>query len=123
MDNKESHFELADFIQSMIDDFITDYHEVYLVPNKDEWKESDGRHIRAPMNKNPLWYRKICEAFPKRKQPERKKKQTSVKKEDVIKVMNTLIKRGWSDSKYDPFIIEEARNRYEREVVPFKDQF
>lgn len=117
------HSDLAPFLQSLIDDFATEYLDVYLVPNKDEAKERDGRHLRAAMNRNPLWYRRICAAFPKRKQRRRKKPQSSVTKDDVIYAVQVIIKRGWSKSKYAPFILDEARRRYEAEFVPFEDQF
>jgi hypothetical protein len=123
MGNNPSHSELALFLQSLIDDFATEYLDVYLVPNKDEAKERDGRHLRAAMNRNPLWYRRVCAAFPKRKQRPRKKSQSSVTKSDVIYIIQVIIRQGWSKSKYAPFILEEARRRYEAEFTPFEDQF
>jgi hypothetical protein len=123
MDNNDCHFDLSLFIRDMIFDFEQEYHEVYCVPNRDENKEQDGRHIRVASNRNPEWYRKICAAFPKRKQKRRKKPQTSIKKEDVINVMNTIIRKGYSGSKYTPYILDEARRRMEGEFVPFDGQF
>jgi hypothetical protein len=123
MDNNACRFDLALFIQDMTLDFSDEFHAVCVVPNKDEAKEQDGRHLRAATNRNPEWYRKICTAFPKRKQRRRKKPQTSIKKEDVLCVMQTLIHRGWSKSKYAPFILDEAQRRSEIELVPFDNQF
>lgn len=117
------YFELAQFIEEMIDDFATDFHEVCLVFNKDENKEQDGRHIRAASNRNPWWYREICKAFPKRKQAKRKKPQSSVTKADVLNVMKTIMQKGKSESKYAPFIIEEAQRRHDAYFVPFDGQF
>jgi len=102
----------------MLLDFEREYYEVCLLLNRNQ----DGM-IRAASNRNPEWYRKICAAFPKRKQKRRKKPQTSIKKEDVINVMNTIIRKGYSGSKYTPYILDEARRRMEGEFVPFDGQF
>lgn len=111
-------------LQEMVDEFNESYLDVVLIPSKDHNTAIDGGMIRVAQNRNPEWYRNLCSNHPKRKQRTRKKPQTSIKKEDIISVMKSMIKNGSTKSKYSYYIIEEMNTRAEEYgFIKFKDQF
>ena len=119
-----AEIELRPFIAAMADDFAEEYHEVCLIPSKDEGTAKDGGMIRVATNRNPKWYRDLCTAFPKRGAKPKKKPRSSVEKIDVLNAIRSLSVRGVSTSKYAPLILDEAKRRFEADgFVAFVDQF
>lgn len=115
---------LIPYLEMMLFDFQQERLEVCLVPNKDGEKENDGRHIRATYSKNIFWYRELCALYPDSRQrgAKKKKPRTIIKRKNIEEVLNTLIEKQKSTSKYAPFILNVAENYkriFEDQDVPF----
>ena len=116
--------ELSTVLDEMAFEFGESYHEVILLPSKIETCANDGGCIRVATNRNPKWYREMCARFPKKRGRARKKPRTHIKKEEVLVTIQRLAGRGVSTSKYCPYILDEARRRFENNnIIPFDNQF
>lgn len=116
--------ELSSALDEMAFEFSESYHEVILLPSRIESTAKDGGCIRVATNRNPKWYRDMCARFPKKRGRARKKPRTHIKKGEVLVTIQRLAQRGVSTSKYCPYILDEAKRRFENNnIVPFYNQF
>ena len=83
---------LKPYFQLLLYDLYEQRLEVIKVPNLFPEKESDGVSIKAVVNRNPEWYRLICQKYPRfRRSRKAKFVDTRVERYRVIKYLNKLI--------------------------------
>lgn len=80
------------FLEEMLFDLAECKLEVCLVPSKIPECARDGRMIRVVTSINPSWYSELAFQYPKANQRQRKKPQTSMKRDDVIYTIECMIK-------------------------------
>lgn len=102
------------YLKPIFQDMLAELKSNKLIVNK-IW--ADGKPpVREVENKNPKWYSEMCSLYPRtmdkgRKVRFRNKPRTIIKRKDTIIILQTLIKKGESVSKYAYHIIEEAEKR------------
>jgi hypothetical protein len=108
--------------------------EVILVPSRVPECAADGGKIRVAVSQNVGWYRRLCSDYPV--PSSRKKKRTTVKRREVIRVLVRLASGKETKSKYKDYLEEVALKLqedlqedigfymgYGELPVPFDDQF
>lgn len=79
-----------------------------LAPSK-RHDRRDHDMIRVNMSQPPSWYRALCNRHPSSRGVRRGKFDTKIKRRNVTQLLNTLIARGHSRSKYAGEIMRVAR--------------
>lgn len=70
---------------------------------------NEGGCIRVNASVNCTWYRKLCAKFPSSRGTRRGKFDTKLKRRNVAQLLETLITKGHSRSKYAGEILAVAR--------------
>lgn len=79
-----------------------------LVPSKRKDRR-DHDMIRVNVSQPPLWYRRLCGRHPSSRGVRRGRFDTRVKRRNVLQLLNTLITKGHSRSKYAGEILAVAK--------------
>lgn len=121
--------ELIPFLDEMYMDLSTHKLEVCLIPY-----DRDGRCVRAAHSQNVDWYQKLCEHYPCTRQKKRnpRKDGTVLKRRNVMHVLEGMIRRKTSRSKYALDLLqiaEDTKKLYdelqaeEEKEIPWDNQF
>ena len=80
--------------------------EVMLMPAPEQ--RYPGHMVRTARNRNPYWYRKLCNMNESARGRQRLLPDTRIKRRSILSVLTQLVKKGRSRSKYAPQIIDLA---------------
>ena len=80
--------------------------EIILVPSRLPECAADGGKIRVAVSQNVEWYRRLCSDYPV--PSSRKKPRTTVKRQEVVRVLSRLASGKETRSKYKDFLEETA---------------
>ena len=129
-----SNWPLKDAYNCMLMELEANRLEVILVPSRVPECAADGGKIRVPVSQNVEWYRELCSHYPV--PSSRKKPRTTVKRQEVIRVLSRLKSEKETKSKYKDYLEEVALKlqedlqedigfymEYGELPVPFDDQF
>jgi hypothetical protein len=92
--------------------------EVTLVPSR----RSDARisdMIRAVLDRNPAWYRKLCNKYLSSRERNHRKPDTRIRRQDIERILDQMTD-GVAKSIYCKDLLNEARKRHDAlEEAPF----
>jgi hypothetical protein len=108
VDNINIPEDLITYLDGMLFDMDKCRLEVCLIPSR---RDPDGK-IRAASGQNSLWYQTLCAAYP-RPGCTKAKIRTIIKRQYIIKVLERMISRKRSRSKYAEYLLDVARDRRE----------
>lgn len=97
-------------LQAAIADFESHRLQVGLAPCRRE--ANVGGMIRVVLDRNPLWYRKLCAKYPSSRQRNHRKPDTRIRRERIAGVLFQLATKGQSVSRYAPDILQLVRQCY-----------
>lgn len=72
---------------------------------------NEGGCIRVNVSQPPRWYRAMCAKFPSSRGVRRGKHDTRIRRANVLQLLNTLITKDRSRSKYAGEVLTIARKR------------
>lgn len=108
---------LENELKSMYDEMLENTLEVVTIPARNPMY--CNHKVRAVLNSNPDWYRKLCREFPSRCKAHRNRKNkfdTRIKRQQVL----SFLLNPTNNYKYKDAILEIAKNRLDNyEQVPF----
>ena len=113
------HSHLIDSFNTMLDELNTYYLEVCLVPSKYYEYAIRGAKIRAVINCNPDWYRKLCEKYQSSRIRKNSKSDTRIKRRNIIKLLERLAKNKTTTSYYLNDLLMVAESIYDNSEPPF----
>ena len=77
--------------------------------------EKNGGWFRSATAKNPVWYSELCSMYPVVVEPRggwvKKKPRTIIKRQAILGLLERLIRRRRSTSKYAEYLLDVARER------------
>jgi hypothetical protein len=104
---------VRDELQLMIDEFESQRLVVTLFPAPNP--AFLGHMVRCVIEQNAPWYREYCHDHPS----SCRGRYTRIKRFGVLSVLNQLVSRGSSRSKYAVELVEVAKARCQRNADPF----
>ncbi len=119
-------------LDDMLMDLSTNHLEVCLVPSKIPECADDGGMIRTVTSQNPPWYQDLCKIYPctRTKQRTDRKDYTKINRQNIMFVLEKMIKNKRSKSIYCKDLLNYAKTFHERynrlldeALVPWDDQF
>lgn len=103
---KESDWPLAEVYEYMWMELDANRLEVILAPSQIPECAADGGKIRVAVSNNIEWYRELCANYPV--SSSRKKPRTTVKRQEVTRVLSRLANGKKTSSKYKNYLKEVA---------------
>jgi len=126
--------DLIPLLDEMYYELSSERLEVCLIPSRDPEVAAYGGMIRAVTSRNPAWYRSLCNDYPctRAKKRKGKKDYTKIKRRDILKILERMIRNKKSNSIYAEQMLDVAKDRkelYDRLAtetlgdVPWDNQF
>jgi len=108
---REINEDVLIYLQIMLKELDDFYLEVKLIKAPESM--FSGHKIRSVEKENPEWYKELCSRYTRnRRNRSDKYTDSKIKRDDIKKILNNLINKGFSKSYYSKDILELAKKRF-----------
>lgn len=120
------------FLDEMLYELYENRLESELIPSEHPECAADGGKIRVAISQNVEWYQELCRLNPCTRTKSRgaRKDWSKIKRQNVIELLENMVKNKKSESMYAEFLLDVAQSRKEtidrlekEELVEWNNQF